>query len=362
VKYQMRKIIRKTGHVINNTSTGIKNLIFRAIGIPLKPKRVVFMVTDKCNSRCAHCNIWKKKPTEDPLTPNEIEEVFSDKLFENVEYVLCTGGEATVREDLEEIYLRLHKALPKARLQLSTNGLLPERVIKVVNIAMKNNIHLDVGVSLDGIGEDHDRIRGIKGNFNKVDQLLHELVKIRKNYKDKLNVGIGIVISDLTLNSLSEVRAYAKKLNIGLVEAWYNESLFYGNIGERNIFNNKLINAIKSQSPSPLQELWLKALNGKSIKFSCFAMNAFCVLKCNGDIVPCLNLFDRKAGNVRDQSPTDIWDSDEMKKVRKIVANCKGCLNSWGAGWSFGSSFYPILSFYLRHPQIIIEKLFKSEN
>ena len=362
MKYQMRKIIRKTGHVINNTSTGIKNLIFRATGTSLKPKWVVFMVTDKCNSRCVHCNIWQKKPIENPLTPKEIEEVFSDKLFKNVEYVICTGGEVTVREDLEEIYLRLHKALPNARLQLSTNGLLPERVIKVVNTAMKNNIYLDVGVSLDGIGEDHDRIRGIKGNFNKVDQLLHELVKIRKNYKDKLNVGIGIVISDLTLNSLSKVRSYAKKLNIELTEAWYNESSFYDNIGEKNIFNNQLVNAVNSQSPSPLQEVWLKALNGKSIKFSCFAMNTFCVLKCNGDIVPCLNLFGKKAGNVREQSATEIWHSYEMKKVRNIVANCKGCLNSWGVGWSFNSSFYPILLFYLRHPQIIIKKLFKNES
>jgi len=362
MKYQIQKIPRKIGKQMKNAIGGVRNLILRAMNKPIKPKWVVFMVTDRCNSRCVHCNIWKKKPIEDPLTPKEIEKAFSDNLFKDVEYVICTGGEVTVREDLEEIYLRLHKALPNARLQLSTNGLLPERAIKVVNTAMKNNIYLDVGVSLDGIGEDHDRIRGIKGNFNKVDQLLHELVKIRKNYKDKLNIAIGIVISDLTLNSLSKVRSYAKKLNIEITEAWYNESSFYDNIGKKNIFNNKLINAIKSQSPSPLQELWLKALNGKSIKYPCFAMNTFCVLKCNGDIVPCLNLFDRKAGNVRDQSPTDIWDSDEMKKVREIVKDCKGCLNSWGAGWSFNSSFYPILLFYLRHPQIIIEKLFKNEN
>lgn len=362
MKYQMQKTHKKVGRAINNTISGIKNLLFRKFNIPIKPKWVVFMVTDKCNSRCLHCNIWQKKPIENPLTPKEIEEVFSDKLFKNVEYVICTGGEVTVREDLEEIYLRLHKALPKARLQLSTNGLLPERVIKVVNTAMKNNIHLDVGVSLDGIGEDHDMIRGIKGNFTKVDQLLHELVKIRKNYKDKLNITIGIVISDLTLNSISKVRSYAKKLNIGLVEAWYNESSFYDNSGERDVFSNRLANTVKSQPPSLLQELWLKALNGKSIKFSCFAMNTFCVLKCNGDIVPCLNLFNKKAGNVREQLPTDIWYSDEMKKVRKIVADCKGCLNSWGTGWSFNSSFYPVLLFYLIHPRITVEKLFKNES
>jgi len=100
-------------------------------------------------------------------------------------------------------------------------------------------------------------------------------------------------------------------------------------------------------------------LSGKSIKFSCFAMYTFCVLKCNGDIVPCLNLWDMKAGNVREKSPADIWHSYEAKKVRKIIKSCDGCLNSWGAPWSFSSSFYPILLFYLKHPQMIMEKLWK---
>ena len=59
-----------------------------------------------------------------------------------------------------------------------------------------------------------------------------------------------------------------------------------------------------------------------------------------------------KAGNVREKSATDIWHSYEMKRVRGIVVNCNGCLNSWGVGWSFNSSFYPILLFYLRHPKL----------
>jgi MoaA/NifB/PqqE/SkfB family radical SAM enzyme len=349
--------MRKVGHIINNTLNGTRNLLFRKINKPLKPKWIVFMPTDKCNSRCIHCNIWKNKSVEkNPLTPEEIGKIFSDDLFEEVEYVMCTGGEVTLREDLEEIFLRLQKALPKARLQLSTNGLLPERVTKVVNTAMKNNIYFSVGVSLDGIGEDHDRIRGIKGNFEKVDRLIHELVKMRKIHKERLNISAGIVLSDLTLNSLSEVRSYTNKLNINLEEQWYNQSSFYDNI-EKNIITNQLINAIKSQPISPLQDNWLKLLNGNSIKFTCFAMNTFCILKCNGDIVPCLNLFNIKAGNVREKSATEIWHSYEMKKVRNIVANCKGCLNSWGVGWSFVSSYYPILQFYLKHPHIIIEKL-----
>lgn len=357
MKYQVTEIVEKVGTGAKSAITGIKNLILRSTSESLRPTKIVYMVTDRCNSRCVHCNIWRKEPTKNPLTPKEVEQVFSDDLFRDVKYVLCTGGEPAVRNDLQDIILSIHNALPKAIIQLSTNGLLPDRVIEVVKAAVKHDICLDVGVSLDGIGEQHDNIRGIKGNFEKADRLIHKLVEIRNKHENKLHIAAGIVISDLTLDSLPKVRSYAKILDIDLVEAWYNESSFYDNVG-KNVFSlNKLIEVVKSQQPSPLQELWLRFIKGKSIKFPCFAMYTFCVLKCNGDIVACLNMFDKAAGNVREKPPTEIWHSPEMKKVREDVRNCNGCLNSWGAGWSLESSFYPFLLFSLKHPRVLTEYL-----
>ena len=359
---QIFEIAKKIVRSIKNSISGVKNLIFRTFNIPLRPKQVVFMVTDRCNSRCRHCNIWKMKPVENPLSPKEIEKIFGDNLFKDIRYVLCTGGELTTRNDLEDVILSIHRALPKATIQVSTNAILPERALNIVNIAMKNNIKLDVGVSLDGIGEEHDKIRGIKGNFERADMLLHRLVELREKYKGRLNIAAGIVISDLTIDSLQEVRDYTKKLNIDLVEAWYNISSFYGNYTEedKTKIKEKIIEAVKSQPSSPLQERWLLYLNGRPIKFPCFALNTFFVLKCNGDIVPCLNLWDLKAGNARENSPASIWYSDKAKEVRKSIKDCQGCLNSWGAGWSFNSSYYPLLFYYLRHPRILIQKLTKK--
>jgi MoaA/NifB/PqqE/SkfB family radical SAM enzyme len=59
---------------------------------------------------------------------------------------------------------------------------------------MKNGITLDVGVSLDGIGEVHDKIRGVPGNFAKADWLLHKLVELKnKKYHEKLSIAAGII-------------------------------------------------------------------------------------------------------------------------------------------------------------------------
>jgi len=332
------------------------NLISWHLNIPLLPRWIVFMPSDACNSKCRHCDIWQQKPTPNPLTPEEIEKTFKDPLFKNVEMVMLTGGEVTMRKDLPEVISAIHRALPKAAMQISTNALLPERILETTRTAIKEGIDFEVGISLDGIGKDHDDIRGVPGNFEKADYLIKELVILRKENPEILKIAAGIVLSDLTLGWLDKVRDYTKERNIMLVEAWYNESSFYKNIGKNEI-QVKLRKAVKSQPTSLLQEKWLDLLKGKSIQFPCFAVSSYCVLKCNGDIVPCLNLWNDKVGNTREATPTEIWHSEKAKKIREKVKNCKGCLNGWGAGWSFKSSYYQILFFYLRHPKLLIKKI-----
>jgi len=355
----------KTGKILqglNGIMYGTKNIFLRATTESLQPKWLWFGVTDRCNSRCVYCDIWHKKPTKDVLTPEEIEKTLRDPLFRDVEYILNSGGEPTLRQDLKEIILAEHRALPKARLQLSTNGLLPERVIDVVKFAIQHDIDLSVGTSLDAIGDAYDSIRGVNGNFRKVDWLLHELVALKKEYGYKQTPTFGFTLTDQTLPFLEEVKTYAQKLGVNSLVQWYNQSSFYGNTKkDLTDYNKSMIKAVQSLPYGLLREMWLKWIEeGYPIKFRCFAMYTFCVLKCNGDISPCLSLWDVKVGNVRESSPTTIWHSNEAKKARKIIKKCQGCLNVWGAGWSLECSFYPYLLFYLNHPHNLVKKLTKK--
>jgi len=350
-------ILKNLTSGLKNTVMGVSYLMRRTTKGSLKPKWLVFEITDRCNSRCTHCNIWNTPNDKNPITATEIIKAFGDPLFSDLRYIQITGGEPILRKDLEEIFLGIHKVLPKAILQLSTNALLPDRVLKVVRTSLEAGITIYVGVSVDGIGAEHDKIRGVKGNFEKADNLLKELVKLRGKYGSQLHISAGIVISDLTLHSVEPVRAYAKEIDIELTEAWYNECSFYGNEGKNNIKSN-LTEAILSQTPSVLKDLWIKDLAGESIKFKCFAMHTFCLLKWSGDIVPCLTHFNSVGGNIRKNTPTEIWHSAQMQDVRtNKVHDCKGCLNSWGAGWSFETSYYKFVFFYLKNPDIFFKTL-----
>jgi MoaA/NifB/PqqE/SkfB family radical SAM enzyme len=344
---------------IKGMINGAGNLIARTLNKPIKPRWLFFATTEKCNSRCQHCNIWQNKSDNIPLSPGEISKILKSDTFRGVEYILNTGGEPTLRSDLKELFMSEHSALPKAGLQLSTNGLLPDRTIDLVKYLIEKGICIDIGTSLDGTGENHDFIRGVKGNFNKVDRLLGELVEIKKSNPDKLSISIGFTLSALSLAQLPDVRKYLCE-NYGIEPSvlWYNEASFYDNFGGKAAKKEDMIEIVQALEPQilgglELKEMWLRWLRGKPIKFPCFAMNTFCVLKSNGDVVPCLTLWDVKAGNVRENTPEEVWNSKSANEARKIVKNCAGCLNTWGTNWSWSSYFFPYLLTYLQRPHLL---------
>jgi MoaA/NifB/PqqE/SkfB family radical SAM enzyme len=89
--------------------------------------------------------------------------------------------------------------------------------------------------------------------------------------------------------------------------------------------------------------MWLDELNGVKPKFRCFALNHFAILKCNGEIAPCLSLWDKTIGTIRDSSPTKLWHNEKARVLRKTIRQCSGCLNSWGVNWSISAAYFPSL-------------------
>jgi MoaA/NifB/PqqE/SkfB family radical SAM enzyme len=274
-----------------------------------------------------------------------------------VETFINSGGEAILRSDIVKIIKLEHELFPKASLDLSTNGIAADRVLKVVEEIMRENIKINVGISLDGIGEAHDKTRGVPGNFRQVDYLITKLLEIKEKYPKLLSVVFGFTLSDLTLGEWRKVKQYAEGKGVEFMMQWYNQSSFYQNSKAKNDNLDKMTEAVASQANTIIREKWLKLLKGQPIKFNCFAARSFFALRCDGGMVPCLNYWDSVIGNVREKSPSQIWQSEQADKIRREVKNCSGCLNSWGVEWSVTTVFYPRLVFYLKHLKAVVERL-----
>ncbi|QDU72331.1 radical SAM/SPASM domain-containing protein [Mucisphaera calidilacus] len=131
---------------------------------PTAPKPVVaWAVTGACNLKCKHCYAAAGLK---PL-PNELSTLEGFALIENlraygVPALLLSGGEPLVRPDL--LALVDHAVALGISCTLSTNGLLIDDYVaqRLKRAGLKY-----VGISLDGLHETHDRLRGKIGSFDK---------------------------------------------------------------------------------------------------------------------------------------------------------------------------------------------------
>jgi MoaA/NifB/PqqE/SkfB family radical SAM enzyme len=320
-----------------------------SVGLPLKPRYVWFETTNLCNSHCVTCNIWQNKPhkKEQCLSANEIRDLLSGPMFEDLEYILNSGGEPTLT-NLKEILRAEHQAKPKATLQISSNGLKPEYLLDTVNYTLNFGVpRLEVGLSLDGVGVDHDQVRGISGAFEKLDWLLQELGAVAS--KDcRLIVSAGSTLTEQTAKSANSLYQYAKKRNISFSWHWFNQSSFYNN-GDYCFGDMAKKVVFEHDCDGTYWQMWRKSIvTCKIPRFKCFALKTFFVLKANGDVAPCLSRWNNTVGNVRDATFSKLWVNSKFKQERFQIKNCSGCLNGWGVGWSLRSSFYPLIAAKLK--------------
>lgn len=177
---------------------------FRAVGYPkMLPMNYTFLISTLCNSRCLTCNIWKQR--HDDLTLDEWKGVFKS-LGKSPFWVTVSGGEPFLQEHLAEMVIALDKICQPAIINIPTNGLLVGR-IKAQTTKMLDKTKTPqfiINLSLDGVGEVHDRIRGVPGNFTKVMQNYRNLKKIQKKHPN-LTVGFGTVVSNHNIDEVKNV-------------------------------------------------------------------------------------------------------------------------------------------------------------
>lgn len=127
-----------------------------------RPVLVHFEVTERCNARCGFCDYWKT-----PASARDAELAsFADAArFFNPMMITFTGGEPTLRRDLEQLVSAVDRAVRVKYMTLLTHGamLTPERA-KSLHDAGINQF----SISLDYLDERHDLARGIPGLTRKI--------------------------------------------------------------------------------------------------------------------------------------------------------------------------------------------------
>ena len=183
---------------------------------PPQPLFLNFSITNKCQSKCTMCNIWKlyeeyPEKEKEELTLKEIEKTF--RTIKPIFQLSICGGEPFLRDDIDTICVLACKYLKPSVIHTPTNCLSPERVGKLTKSIMEKipkHVKFTIKLSLDGIGKKHDEIRGVDGNFDKLVETYHILAKIREKHPN-LYLDAGVTISMNNLGDLKEITEYVEK-------------------------------------------------------------------------------------------------------------------------------------------------------
>lgn len=175
--------------------------------VPMKPRAISMMANDICNSRCQMCLIWERKKDHE-ITPDELRRVLAEPLFSKLQTVGITGGEPTLRKDLPALFEVVASRPTMESASIITNAIserhVRDRVLEAARICGDHGVGFSVMVSLDGVGDVHDRVRGRDGNFETA-------VRCIEAFQDAgLNVSFGCTITKTNAPYVDEMMDWAQ--------------------------------------------------------------------------------------------------------------------------------------------------------
>jgi MoaA/NifB/PqqE/SkfB family radical SAM enzyme len=164
-----------------------------------RPLAAHVKLTENCQARCVSCDYWKTH-WKDGIDTNRAIRLINEIGELGIGSLRFTGGEPLIRKDFFEIMKRSNTAAFK-RIIIQTNGLLLKRFHQQVNDSPITNVN----VSIDGMRESNDRIRGVQGYFD----LALEGIRALRNKE----VAFSVTLNGISAKELGELAEVAH--NVG---------------------------------------------------------------------------------------------------------------------------------------------------
>jgi MoaA/NifB/PqqE/SkfB family radical SAM enzyme len=347
----------------------------RALLVKTRPVHLTFFATRRCNARCGFCFYEAAREAEGgapELSAAEVRRVAGS--MGPLLWVLFSGGEPFLREDLVELSGIFHDANEPTFLTYPTNGLLPEVVAETVEGVLRRcaGSVVVVKLSLDGVGERHDALRGVPGAFAKVMATCERLAALAARHP-RLEVGVNTLycshnegemddilelvhgLEGVTSHTLTLIRGGARDASFRevdleryrdasrrLAERWSSP---------RGRFPRFAGARLKAAQDVLQRGLVHRTMSRRRRETPCYAGRLNLVLTERGELHPCEGRWDLSFGNVRDAGydVAAMLRSAAAREVRREVAG-EGCFCSNECNTMTNILFNPA-----RHPGLIRE-------
>ena len=154
----------------------------------LRPSQVgylILFVTNRCNFRCDFCFYYdeiEKGEKADELSLDEI-----GKLAAGIGPLLqlsLTGGEPFLRSDFTELTSIMLDHTQALRVTVPTNASLTDKMVAYLEELLPRypDTSFRLAFSIEGIGDEHDRLRSMPGSYQKVQESYAAISPLRQRF------------------------------------------------------------------------------------------------------------------------------------------------------------------------------------
>lgn len=321
----------------------------RRSGRAALPTTLSLLATDNCNSKCVMCDIWKTK-AEGELTAEEFGAILRDPLFSKVEHVGISGGEPTLRKDLVGIVREVVEALPELiSLSVTSHGFHTSRwksMLKGIrDCCDRSGVQLRINVSLDGVNELHNEVRGMPKAFDTACGTIDEIraqgvdVQIQTTVTSPNVFGVGRMLEwalerdhDIVFRQGTVITRLDNEESVNKVALSADERSFFADL----LRSDRLLN----RTTSPARKLFYldladRLITGRERHAPCIFQNEGLVLAANGDMFHC-SISTEAFGNARRGDAIGQYYSERSESLRANLKStvCPGCVHDQSGIWA----------------------------
>jgi MoaA/NifB/PqqE/SkfB family radical SAM enzyme len=338
-------------------------------GRPFAPILLNILITSVCDMRCLHCFFTDElddKPRKKlQMKTHEVERI-SETMGANLGVLVIAGGEPFTRKDLPEIAKAFYENNKLESIYLMSNGQIQQRIMPDVARILDEcpNLNVTVALGIDGLEEEHEKIRQKPGSWARAIDTARQLQQIKaetprldiqtctcfmNSNQDRIFDWYDFLKHDLkpdkvNVNYIRPPSMIPKELDIDIAR-YHQLTEMIGRDSAHSALKNEYsgdAGFFKAAIDVYMHDLIAKtALEGRP-QLRCFAGDAGGVIYDEGSVSSCENLD--SVANLRDYDWdfSKLWYSPEMNARREKVADGCFCTHE-------SNCYYPSLAFNPQH-------------
>ena len=346
---------------VRKAAQAIGRLVRREIGYyAVRPTHLLLFLTYRCTSRCKTCTMWQRKTEQQQELSLEEWKRFIDMAAPyGIRNVELFGGDALLRKDVLiplTAYIRA-RGIPEVDLVTNCNLMDKETAARLAEAGLSTYF-----ISVDGVDEAQDHVRGSDKAFQKVRDAIAFIKASRKNGSPR--IALNCTVSALNVDGFDTVLGFAQEQGVDAVAFEYAGEFPDGAVRRsavdgilpRPYFVSQGKSILVGRAQAIALKEKLRAVKARKNKSACAVITKnidvlkldnlvtgeFPNRKCYicrymvtvdpfGNILPCAFFNEYHLGSVRTESFEQIWKNkrhrDFIRAVdAKKVELCRYCI------------------------------------